>query len=483
MRAYKLRRTIEELIDDIYEGEEGTHIAALFDFDKTLIAGYSATAFLQEQLFSGQLSPRDIGAQAAAVAKYSAGKLNFSDFVAQTAGAMRGQAEYVFEELGERVFQKKVAAAIYPEARALLEAHKEMGHTISIVSSATKYQIEPAARELGIDYIMCTELELEDGVFTGKVISPTCFGDGKRVAAVDFCDELGCKLSESFFYTDSEDDLALLKVVGHPRAVNPSRKLSAIARQRSWSVSHFADRGRPKLTDIARTGSIFALLPTAMAATAPLWALSGSKRTALNAATTIWAEFSSALARLTFDVEGEENLWSHRPAVFIFNHQSSVDTIVLAKLLKRDFTGIGKKEISRFPVIGPALRYADMVFVDRSSSQKAIEAIAPVIEALRDDGLSVVMAPEGTRSRGTKLGAFKKGAFHIAMQAGVPIVPIVIHNAVDSLPKGYNIARPAEIRVTVLPPVDTSDWTIRTMNKNIKAIRQDYLDVLGQEDD
>ena len=67
MRAYKLRRTIEELIDDIYEGEEGAHIAALFDFDKTLIAGYSATAFLQEQLFSGQLSPRDISAQASAV--------------------------------------------------------------------------------------------------------------------------------------------------------------------------------------------------------------------------------------------------------------------------------------------------------------------------------------------------------------------------------------------------------------------------------
>lgn len=473
-------RTLDDLIDDIYDAGEGAHIAAFFDFDRTLIAGFSARAFLEEQLRSGQLSPREFGALVSAIVKYSAKRLSFSEFIAATSDVMRGQAEFVFEEFGEHVFRKRVAGAIYPEARALLRAHEEMGHTIAIVSSATKYQIEPAARELDIDYILCTDLEVIDGVFTGDVISPTCFGTGKRTAAEDFSEDLGTEMSESFFYTDSEDDLPLLDVVGHPRVVNPSKALAKIAGQRSWPVCKFASMGRPTMAQIARTGSIYAMLPTTLAMTTPLWALSGDKRAALNASASIWSDYASAAAGLTYDIEGEEHLWSHRPAVFIFNHQSSMDTVIVAKLIKQDFTGIGKKEIANFPVIGPALKYADMVFIDRSSTSKAIDAIQPVIKALKEDGLSVCLAPEGTRSRGTKLGAFKKGAFHIAQQAGVPIVPIVIHNASDALPKGHNIARPAKIKVTVLPPIKTGRWTSRTVAKHAEATRQKYLEVLGQ---
>ena len=196
----------------------------------------------------------------------------------------------------------------------------------------------------------------------------------------------------------------------------------------------------------------------------------------------MWTDIVAALTGLTFDIEGEEHLWSQRPCVFIFNHQSSIDPIILGKLLRRDITGIGKKEIARFPVVGPAMKYADMVFIDRSSSAKAIEQIKPVIETLKQDKLSVCLAPEGTRSRGTKLGRFKKGAFHIAMQAKVPIVPIVIHNASDALPKGHNIAKPAHIKVTVLPPIKTGRWTAKTVAKHANAIRQKYLEVLGQEE-
>ena len=450
-----MRRTLDELLEDIEDAGEGPEVAAFFDFDKTLIAGYSAQAFLQEQIRHGEMSPRDFAKQATAAAKFSTGRMGFSAFVAETADVMRGQAEYVFEEFGEKVFKSKVAGAIYPEARALLEAHREMGHTIAIVSSATKYQIEPAARELGIDYILCTDLEIEDGVFTGNVISPTCFGEGKRTAAEDFSEEFDIDMSQSFFYTDSDDDLPLLEVVGHPRTVNPNSKLARIAARRSWPVCNFKSRGRPSLSQIARTGSIFAMLPTSLAVTAPLWALSGDKRSALNAGVSIWSDVASALAGLTYEVEGEHHLWSHRPAVFIFNHQSSVDPVIIGRLLKRDFTGIGKKEIESFPIVGPALKYADMIFIDRKNASKAIDAMAPVVKAMQEDGLSVCLAPEGTRSHGTHLGEFKKGAFHIAMQAGVPIVPIVIHNAAESLPKGYNIARPAEIHVTVLPPIDT----------------------------
>ncbi len=96
------------------------------------------------------------------------------------------------------------------------------------------------------------------------------------------------------------------------------------------------------------------------------------------------------------------------------------------------------------------------------------------------DGLSVAIAPEGTRSAGDRLGAFKKGPFHIAMQASVPIVPIVIHNATDVLPKGAFFVRPAMVKVDVLPPVDTSKWTAETVEQHVADVRNEYLRVLEQ---
>ncbi len=478
-----MRYLLDDLLDDIRSDEQGPQIAAFFDYDKTVIAGYSVQAFFTEQIRSGRMSPADFRTQAAAALKYARKEIGFSDFVAASARSLRGQAEYSLEEFGERVYKRKTAAAIYPEARALINAHKEMGHEVVIVSSATRYQIAPAARELDIDHVLCTDLEIDNGVFTGDVIRPACFGDGKRIAAEKYSAGNSAIMADSYFYSDSDDDLPLFESVGKPCAVNANDKLRSVARQRQWPICDFKNRSRPSLEQIARTASIYASLPATLMATTPIWALAGDKRAALNAATSIWSEVAAALAGLEFDVKGEEHLWSHRPAVFIFNHQSSIDPLILARLIRRDFTGIGKKEIQHFPIIGPAMKYADVVFIDRSSTEKAIRAIKPVISAIQDEKLSVCLAPEGTRSAGTKLGPFKKGAFHIAMQAGVPIVPIVIHNARDSLPKGRHIARPAKIDVTVLPPIDTGKWTTKNLSKRIDAVRQKFLKTLGQEED
>ncbi|MEO0952912.1 MAG: lysophospholipid acyltransferase family protein, partial [Pseudomonadota bacterium] len=92
------------------------------------------------------------------------------------------------------------------------------------------------------------------------------------------------------------------------------------------------------------------------------------------------------------------------------------------------------------------------------------------------------IAPEGTRSLSTELLPFKKGAFHIAMQAGVPIVPVVIHNSIDVAPKGTFVFRPATVHVDVLPPVDTSDWQRGDIDTHIAEIRQQFLETLGQAD-
>jgi putative phosphoserine phosphatase / 1-acylglycerol-3-phosphate O-acyltransferase len=191
----------------------------------------------------------------------------------------------------------------------------------------------------------------------------------------------------------------------------------------------------------------------------------------------LWADLALAVAGVDLRVEGEEHLWSHRPAVFIFNHQSALDLPLMLKLTRRDVTGIGKKEIQRDPIFGPLGWAADAVFVDRSDTAKAIEALAPAVEALRQ-GRSLLIAPEGTRQKTPRLGRFKKGAFHLALQARVPIVPVVFRNALDALPKDALVVRQATVHAVVLPPVDTSRWTTKRLDAEIEAIRRSYLRIL-----
>jgi putative phosphoserine phosphatase/1-acylglycerol-3-phosphate O-acyltransferase len=149
----------------------------------------------------------------------------------------------------------------------------------------------------------------------------------------------------------------------------------------------------------------------------------------------------------------------------------------MLKLLRRDLTGVGKREIRRNPIFGPVFGAAGVVFVDRADTKKAIDALRPAVDALRE-GRSLAIAPEGTRSPTPRLGRFKKGAFHMAMQAGVPIVPVVFRNVLDALPKDAMVVRPATIEAVVLPPIPTEGWTLDDLDDEIQAIRARYLEIL-----
>src|SRR5262249_41456868 len=143
-------------------------------------------------------------------------------------------------------------------------------------------------------------------------------------------------LASSYFYTDSVDDLPLLDVVGHPCPTNPDRRLAEIAVKRAWPVRRFTSRGLPGALDTIRsTLAIGSILPAFIVGALP-GPLQGSRRTTVNTAIASWGEIATALAGIELAVVGEEHLWSHRPAVFIFNHQSAVDMLLLCKLLRRD---------------------------------------------------------------------------------------------------------------------------------------------------
>jgi putative phosphoserine phosphatase/1-acylglycerol-3-phosphate O-acyltransferase len=467
----------QQLTEEIRTGPSGPRIGAFFDLDQTLFAGFSATPFTRDQFATGRLTPRDLADSLRATLSFTMGRTGFSAFVTATSAVYRGMAESVLEEAGQRVFENYLVTEIYPESRALVRAHQDMGHTVAIITSATRYQAEPVARELGIEHLLYTQLGVEDGILNGKVVKPTCYGEGKAIAGRSLAAKYDLDLDESYFYSDSHEDLPLFDLVGRPRPLNPNRKLAQIAKERQWPVRRFTSRGRPTMGDIVRTGLLYGSLAPSVGFGLAAGLLNRSKREAINVMGSVWGDLAASAAGIDLRVEGQEHLWSHRPAVFIFNHQSGLELILLLKLLRRDFTGIAKQEIRNNPIFGPLFQAAGAVFIDRSNTAKAIESLGPALEALRH-GRSLIIAPEGTRSTTTAVGPFKKGAFRLAMDAGVPVVPVVFRNVLDALPKGALVVRPAVVEAVILPPVDTSCWTLDSLDDEIGKVRNSYIAVL-----
>src|SRR5207248_4102009 len=321
------------IVHDVDESPAGPGVGAFFDVDGTLIAGFSAVAFLRDRLFSGRMTPRDVVDTVLNGLRFQLGRVGFSGLIAATAAWLRDVPEQELEELAERIFARALAIAIYPESRALVQAHRRRGHTLAVVSSATRYQIEPIARELGIPNVLCTRLEVQNGRLTGRHLWPTVYGGGKAMAARELARAQGIDLARSYFYTDSHEDLPLLEIVGRPRPTNPNRRLAAIAARRGWPVHRFTGRGTPGVAEVVRSAlTIGSILPAVGLGTV-LGVLNGSRREFANAAIGLWGDVGTALAGIHVVVHGEEHLWSHRPAVFVFNHQSAIDTLLLCRLL------------------------------------------------------------------------------------------------------------------------------------------------------
>lgn len=465
---------------EVEASPEGPQVGAFFDFDGTIIYGYSGTTYLREQIRRGDINPKQLVELTKTMVDFGLGNMGFSAMLTVASQFLEGIDESEYQKFAQRLYKKHIAKLIYPESRALIEAHLKKGHTVAIVSAATPYQVVPAAKELGVEHVKCSNLEVIDGKLTGAVLKPTCYGMGK----VDAAENLGAKfdidMQQSYFYSDSDEDIQLLEYVGKPRPLNPNKRLRSIAKGRGWPVRDFNSRGKAGLTNYIKTFAAQASMLTSFAAGIPIYALTGSMNKTRNFSTSLFADTACALTGLELDVDGEENAWANRPCVFMFNHQSQADIIILPALLRRDLAGVGKKEIGDVPILGTLMKVGGTVLIDRENSASAREAMKPLVDVLQKEGRSVCIAPEGTRSTSTNLGRFKKGGFHLAMQAGVPIVPIVIHNAIDVAPRGQYVLRPATVKVSVLPAVDTSGWKGSTMNQHVADVRDMFLEALDQ---
>lgn len=469
---------IEQALERVRTGPQGPRIAAFFDFDGTIVHGFSGVHFFRDRLLAGKVSAAELAGTMLNGLRGTDSESDFERFVAVAFKAWGGHTEDELYEIGQRLFASTIAGHIYPEAWQLIRAHQAAGHTVVIASSASRYQIQASADALGVDRMLYTPLEVKDGILSGKVDGKSLWRSGKAQAVIAFADEHDIDRTESYTYSNGGEDVDFLATTGNPTPTNPDGTLVRAATERQWPILRFRPRGTPGAKELVRTAAAYGGLFGSVWTGIGLGIVNRSKKVALDSMLGIGSDVSLALAGVDVRVHGESNVWLRRPAVFIFNHQSQLDPVILAKVLRHDFTGVTKKEMANDPLFGPLLRFVGAAFVDRSNTDQAKAALGPVVDTLRG-GTSVVIAPEGTRSLTPEIGRFKKGAFHIAMQAGVPIVPVVIRNAGELLWKHSTLVRSGTADVAVLEPIDVSDWTPQNLGERIRDVEDLYRRTLA----
>ncbi len=166
-----------------------------------------------------------------------------------------------------------------------------------------------------------------------------------------------------------------------------------------------------------------------------------------------WARFLLLTAGVRVTVKGAENIPADRAVLFVSNHQGNFDIPVLFSSLHRPIGFLAKIELAKVPVLHAWMPKLGCVFIDRANPRQSIKAIQKCAEVLKG-GHSVVIFPEGTRSRGTRMGDFKKGSLRLVEKAGVPIVPVTVNGTYQVMEARKNRINAANVSVTISPPVD-----------------------------
>ena len=175
---------------------------------------------------------------------------------------------------------------------------------------------------------------------------------------------------------------------------------------------------------------------------------------------------------------GKENLKPGQTYIFMSNHASNLDPPVEIPRIRERCSVLVKKELFRIPILGTGMRMARLVPVDRSNREAAIESVREAVDVLRS-GLHMIIYPEGTRTPDGKLLPFKKGPFHLAMESGVPVLPLTILGTYEAWPKHRFALRPGIVTVVYHPPIDPKNYADR--DELMAAVRNSIASALPEE--
>lgn len=188
-----------------------------------------------------------------------------------------------------------------------------------------------------------------------------------------------------------------------------------------------------------------------------------------------WSRINSFLTPMCVSVEGRENIEKGRSYVVVSNHQSHYDIFVLHGWLCIDIIWVMKQELRKVPLFGMVCAGTEQIFIDRSNHEAALQSLENARKRLTD-GTSVIFFAEGTRSKTGKMGEFKKGAFRMAMDLGLPILPVTISGTDKVLPAGTFDLFPGRARLAIHPPIEVTPY-----NNDIDRLMNDTRNVITGE--
>lgn len=184
-----------------------------------------------------------------------------------------------------------------------------------------------------------------------------------------------------------------------------------------------------------------------------------------------YARIALCFFRIRVVSRGRENIDAGTPYIFMSNHTSHADSPALVLALSRPLHWVFKKELARIPVFGWALLACGQIMVDRTSPEKARATLEEAVSGLSGNN-SVVIYPEGTRSRDGSLGPLKKGGFWMALRGGLPIVPVRVSGSREVVAAGTLRIRPGTITVDIFPPIETHGKTAADIPELMRRVRE-----------
>ena len=210
---------------------------ALFDLDHTLLDGDSDALWGRFLVQEGAVDAEEYRREGARyMAEYRAGRLDIHEFVAFGLRPLKDNPPERLESWRERFMAEWVLPRVPDASRSLLQRHRDAGHVLAIITATNSFIAAPVAAEFGVDALIATEPEKDGARFTGRASGLPCFREGKVLKLEAWLAAQGATPQETWFYSDSHNDLPLLEHVHHPVVVNPDEVLAGVAAARGWPV-------------------------------------------------------------------------------------------------------------------------------------------------------------------------------------------------------------------------------------------------------
>lgn len=433
--------------------------AAVFDLDRTLVLGSSATVFQRRLADVGLGTEHHIPGMSIFQKSYE--MFGENPLMMQVARLLVRSAE------GWPVESVAIAAdAAVDEllheipgfAPALLDEHRAAGRKLVLATTSPDAFVRPFAERLGFDHVVATRWQDDGIVYTGELEGEFLWGRAKRDAVRDLAEREGIDLKKSYGYSDSAYDVPLLKAVGTPVAVNPDPQLTAIAAINGWQIRHLDVS--PGVAKFAGRELQAWLRPFARPELIP---------------------------NARFDIQGIENIPANGSAIVVFNHRSYFDSAAVGMLIaqaERSVRFLGKKEVFDLPLVGKLGAMLGGIRVDRGAGSD--EPLKKAIDALKGGEL-VAMAPEGTIPRGP---AFfdpelkgRWGAARLAHATHAPVIPVGLWGTEKVWPRSsrlpnLDLADPPLVTIRIGQPVELKH---KSLDKDTQRIMMAIVDQLPSE--